>query len=103
MRLFYFSRQKGGENMAWMRRLFLVGVSLWFLLASSAIAGEVHVYTDREIRTALLELLNGAQQSIDDESYCSFDCLRQSLPYIAEAITAFTKESCQTNSRLAHP
>ena len=36
-----------------------------FLLAGAlAWAGEVHVYTDREIRPALLELLNGAQEAM---------------------------------------
>jgi phosphatidylserine/phosphatidylglycerophosphate/cardiolipin synthase-like enzyme len=43
------------------------------LFAFSAWAGEVHVYTDREIREALLELLNGAQRSIDVEMYVLTD------------------------------
>lgn len=30
-----------------------------------------------------------------DESYCSFECLRQSLPHIAEAIGWFAKEPRQ--------
>lgn len=37
--------------------------------ARASWAGEVHVYTDREIRSALLEFLNGAQRSIDVEMY----------------------------------
>ena len=43
------------------------------LFVCSAWAGEVHVYTDREIREALLELLNGAQRSIDVEMYVLTD------------------------------
>jgi len=43
------------------------------LFVCLAWAGEVHVYTDREIRAALLELLNGAQQSIDVEMYVLTD------------------------------
>jgi len=34
----------------------------------------------------------GRYNVLPDESYCSFDCLRQSLPHIAEAITLFVKE-----------
>ncbi len=29
------------------------------------------------------------------ESYCSFECLRQALPHIAEAITQFAQEPRQ--------
>jgi phosphatidylserine/phosphatidylglycerophosphate/cardiolipin synthase-like enzyme len=43
------------------------------LFVFSAWAGEVHVYTDREIRTALLELLNRAEQTIDVEMYVLTD------------------------------
>ena len=43
------------------------------LFVCPAWAGEVHVYTDREIRPALLELLHGAKQSIDVEMYVLTD------------------------------
>ncbi len=36
-------------------------------------AGEVHVYTDRDIRPALLELLNRAERTIDVEMYTLTD------------------------------
>ena len=39
------------------------------LFVCLAWAGEVHVYTDREIRLALLELLNGAERTIEIEMY----------------------------------
>jgi len=37
----------------------------------------------------------GRYNVLPDESYCSFECLRQSLPHIAEAIAQFTKEPRQ--------
>ena len=37
----------------------------------------------------------GRYNVLPDESYCSFECLRQSLPHIAEAIEAFTREPRQ--------
>ena len=43
------------------------------LFAFAAWAGEVRVYTDREIRPALLELLNGAQETIDVQMYVLTD------------------------------
>ena len=45
--------------------------SLFFVCL--AWAGEVHVYTDREIRPALLELLNGAERTIEIEMYSFTD------------------------------
>lgn len=47
--------------------------AVWLLAAGVSWAGEVHVYTDREIRTALLELLNQAEQTIDVEMYVLTD------------------------------
>ena len=41
--------------------------------AGQSWAGEVHVYTDREIRPALLELLNGAQETVDVQMYVLTD------------------------------
>ncbi|MDP3723973.1 MAG: phospholipase D family protein [Candidatus Omnitrophota bacterium] len=56
------------------RGVLAVACAAAFLLAGApAWAGEVHVYTDREIREALLELLNGAQRSIDVEMYVLTD------------------------------
>jgi len=49
-----------------------VACAMAFLL-SPAWAGEVHVYTDREIRPALLELLNGARETIDVQMYVLTD------------------------------
>ncbi|MBI2175104.1 MAG: phospholipase D family protein [Candidatus Omnitrophica bacterium] len=49
----------------------LVVNSLLFIC--SAWAGEVHVYTDQEIRPALLELLNQAEKTIDVEMYVLTD------------------------------
>ena len=43
------------------------------LFVCLAWAGEVQVYTDREIRPALLEFLNGAEKSIDVEMYVLTD------------------------------
>jgi len=37
----------------------------------------------------------GRYNVLPDESYCSFECLRQSLPHIAEAIEAFAREPRQ--------
>ena len=37
----------------------------------------------------------GRYNVLPDESYCSFECLRQSLPHIAETIAQFTKEPRQ--------
>ena len=37
----------------------------------------------------------GRYNVLPDESYCSFECLRQSLPHIAEAIAQFTREPSQ--------
>ena len=34
----------------------------------------------------------GRYNVLPDESYCSFECLRQSLPHIAEAIQQFRQE-----------
>jgi len=48
-------------------------VTLWLLTGGVGSAGEVHVYTDREIRTALLELLNRAERTIDVEMYVLTD------------------------------
>lgn len=55
-----------------MEQRCMVGVvtaSLSLLAAASLWAAEVQVYTDQEIRPALLELLNQAEQSIDVEMY----------------------------------
>ena len=54
-----------------LRAAMLVVSSLLFVCP--AWAGEVHVYTDREIRTALLELLNRAERTIDVEMYVLTD------------------------------
>ena len=54
------------------RRVGVV-VAVWLLAGGVGWAGEVHVYTDREIRTALLELLNGARETIDVEMYVLTD------------------------------
>ena len=43
------------------------------LFVCPAWAWEVHLYTDREIRPALLELLNQAEQTIDVEMYVLTD------------------------------
>jgi len=43
------------------------------LFVCPAWAREVHVYTDREIRPALLEFLHGAEKSIDVEMYVLTD------------------------------
>ena len=43
------------------------------LFVCPAWTGEVHVYTDREIRPALLEFLNGTETSIDVEMYVLSD------------------------------
>ena len=43
------------------------------IMAEQSWAGEIHVYTDREIRPALLELLNGAQEAIDVQMYVLTD------------------------------
>lgn len=40
----------------------------------------------------------GCYNVLPNESYCSFECLRQSLPHIAEAIVLFTKEPRQVRS-----
>jgi len=37
----------------------------------------------------------GRYNVLPDESYCSFECLRQSLPHIAEAIAQFAAEPRQ--------
>lgn len=58
--------------MRYVTQAAMLAVSL-LLFVCSAWAGEVHVYTDREIREALLELLNGAQRSIDVEMYVLTD------------------------------
>ena len=50
-----------------------LGVSVALALSLETWAGEVHVYTDREIRPALLELLNQAERSIDVEMYTLTD------------------------------
>ena len=55
------------------RVLAAVCVAALVLAAPGAWSGEVHVYTDREIRTALLELLNQAEQTIDVEMYVLTD------------------------------
>ncbi len=51
----------------------VVGTCLALASLFLALAGEVHVYTDREIRPALLELINGAQRSINVEMYVLTD------------------------------
>jgi len=51
----------------------VVCATAFLLAAPGAWSGEVHVYTDREIRTALLELLNRAEQTIDVEMYVLTD------------------------------
>ena len=38
----------------------------------------------------------GRYNVLPNESYCSFKCLRQSLPHIAEAIALFEKEPLRT-------
>ena len=43
----------------------------------------------------------GRYNVLPDESYCSFECLRQSLPHIAEAIALFAKEPRQIHSSAA--
>ena len=43
------------------------------IVFSTAWAGEVRVYTDREIRPALLEFINQAERSIDVEMYVLTD------------------------------
>ena len=43
----------------------------------------------------------GRYNVLPDESYCSFECLRQSLPHIAEAIEAFAREPRQIHSSAA--
>ena len=48
-------------------------VAVWLLAGGTGWAGEVHVYTDREIRPALLEFLQGAEKSIDVEMYVLTD------------------------------
>ena len=50
-------------------RVGVVTVSLSLLAAASLWAAEVQVYTDREIRQALLEWINQAERSIDVEMY----------------------------------
>ncbi len=59
--------------MRWKRDVLAVVCATAFLLAPAAWGGEVHVYTDREIRTALLEFLHGAEKSIDVEMYVLTD------------------------------
>ena len=54
-----------------LRAAMLMVSSLLFVCP--AWAGEVHVYTDREIRMALLELLNRAERTIDVEMYVLTD------------------------------
>ena len=39
----------------------------------------------------------GRYNVLPNESYCSFECLRQSLPHIAEAIELFAREPRQVN------
>ena len=56
---------------AGLRAATLMMSSLLFVCL--AWAGEVHVYTDREIRPALLDFLHGAEQSIDVEMYVLTD------------------------------
>ena len=43
----------------------------------------------------------GRYNVLPHESYCSFDCLRQSLPHIAEAIALFAKEPRQPHPSAA--
>ena len=43
----------------------------------------------------------GRYNVLPHESYCSFDCLRQSLPHIAEAIALFAKEPRQSHPSAA--
>jgi len=50
-----------------------LAVVLWLLTSGLGWAGEVHVYTDREIRPALLELLNGARETVDVQMYVLTD------------------------------
>jgi len=50
-----------------------LAVALWLLTSGLGWAGEVHVYTDREIRPALLELLNGARETVDVQMYVLTD------------------------------
>ena len=59
--------------MRWKRGVLAVVCAAAFLLAPVAWGGEVHVYTDREIRPALLEFLQGAEKSIDVEMYVLTD------------------------------
>ena len=53
--------------------LAVVCATAFLLAAPGAWSGEVHVYTDREIRPALLELLSQAEHSIDVEMYVLTD------------------------------
>ena len=53
--------------------LAVVCATACLLVAPEAWSGEVHVYTNREIQTALLELLNRAEQTIDVEMYVLTD------------------------------
>jgi len=45
----------------------------------------------------------GRYNVLPDESYCSFECLRQFLTHIAEAIEAFAREPPQLLGRVAMP
>ncbi|MBI2495925.1 MAG: DUF1669 domain-containing protein, partial [Candidatus Omnitrophica bacterium] len=59
-------------RLKWMM-LAVAGATAFLFIGPTTWAGEVHVYTDREIRTALLELLNQAEQTIDVEMYVLTD------------------------------
>lgn len=41
----------------------------------------------------------GRYHVLPGESYCSWGCLQQTLPHIAEAIARFAREPRQTSSR----
>ena len=63
----------------WHRSVVALCTALW-MTAWPVWAGEVHVYTDRQIRPALLEFLHGAEWSLDVEMYVLTD------PEIIDAI-----------------
>ena len=48
-----------------------------------------------------IRLGQGRYNVLPDEAYCSFECLRQSLPHIAEAIELFAREPRQVHSSAA--
>lgn len=59
--------------MRYKRKWLLLAATLTLLFCWPTWAGEVHVYTDRGIRPALLEFLRQAEHSIDVEMYTLTD------------------------------